>query len=167
MQEKIVKTKVNRTDDGFWVVPGFWKVFSPKSSESRIKKTKTLEDIIHYNDLDNKNVIFSFNGDNRFELFNKLQKIRNTNIYIDFNKVNKMKKEETLEFEVIDNLVLVIDFKTIKRIYEGKSFFFTKDYYIKFLEDTLLKKQSKTENTNTEQIQKIKAKFTMFGLEEI
>ncbi|MGZ9756663.1 MPN499 family protein [Mycoplasma sp. 4423] len=129
---KVKYIKINHMENGYWVVPPIWKVLTPKSRNFVIKHAKSLEDIIKYNQWENTNIIFSFNSDKDFYLFNKLMRIRGFDFQLHRNKVEKMDEQDYIDYQIIENLIIRFNIKTIKNLYYGRTFFFTKQYFEDF-----------------------------------
>ncbi|MGZ9414332.1 MPN499 family protein [Mycoplasma sp. AC157] len=131
-QQSLERIKVNQTEQGFWLVPSIFKLFTPKSRNFVIKFSKSLEDLIEQNKLLNREIKFSFNGDKNFILFNKLIKQREWDFELPANKINKMKEDDYIDYEVIPNLKIRFNFKTINNIYKGNIFFVSNEYFQEF-----------------------------------
>ncbi|TQC54331.1 hypothetical protein E1I74_03975, partial [Mycoplasmopsis cynos] len=76
MLNEIIKLKINQTLTGFWLVPSFLKILTPRSHEFVIKYAKSLKELIIKNNLLEKNIKFSFNKDTDFSIFNTLMKLK-------------------------------------------------------------------------------------------
>ncbi|WAM03287.1 hypothetical protein ONA24_06150 [Mycoplasmopsis cynos] len=46
MLNEIIKLKINQTLTGFWLVPSFLKILTPRSREFVIKYAKSLKELI-------------------------------------------------------------------------------------------------------------------------
>ncbi|UUD36571.1 hypothetical protein NPA08_01935 [Mycoplasmopsis citelli] len=123
------KVRVNNMDNGFWMVPTIYRILTPKSRNYAIKHAWTLIDLIEKNDFQDDNILFSFNGDNKFQLFNLLLKYRGYDFQLSFHKVEQMHESDYIDWEIIPNLLIRFNYKTIKTLYAGYVFFFTKKYF--------------------------------------
>lgn len=128
------KVKINHFSNGYWLVPKFWKIFSPRLTGYVIKNGKTLEEIVKNNDLLKKEIIFSFNGDYNFYNFNIALKLREINFRLDYNAVRKKPNEDFFVFYPVKNCKIVLDKRGIALIYEGIIPFFSKSYYEKMVD---------------------------------
>ncbi|WGI36409.1 MPN499 family protein [Mesomycoplasma lagogenitalium] len=135
MFKEIKKVKINWNNNGFWLVPSIYKIFTPKSRNFVLKHTKTIEDMIDKNEFFNREIIFSFNGDKNFVLFNKLMKLRGYNLQLDINKINKMNENDIITFSPIENVIIHYDFKAIEAIYNGYIPFVSKKYFTNLLQE--------------------------------
>lgn len=145
MDKQVVrKIKVNHLGDGYWIMPSTFSIFTPKISKYIVKKTKSLDEIIEYNNLLNKEVIFSFNKDEDFKKFNFLLKKREIDFFLDKKIINNLTKETLIDFEVVPNLKIRLNWKSIKNIYNGTIFFYSKDYF----RSLLIKEQTRTKKEN-------------------
>ncbi|UWD34338.1 MPN499 family protein [Mesomycoplasma molare] len=151
-QKDIDKVKVNKTENGYWLVPSITNIFTRKSSNYAIKFSPTLEELITKNNFQYKNIRFSFNGDKNFYIFNKLMKIKGLSINIQESQVKKMSKKDFIDFEVVNNLIIRLNYKSIKNIYFGNIFFVDKEFFRNFYI-----------NNKKEENQKIIIEWTNFG----
>ncbi|QJB71153.1 MPN499 family protein [Mycoplasma sp. 1654_15] len=134
MNKQIIrKIRVNHLLDGYWIMPSMFSILTPRISKYIVKKAKTLDEIIEYNNLEKQEVIFSFNKDTEFKKFNYLLKKREIDFVLDKKIVNNLTKETKFEFEVVPNLTIILNWKSIKSIYNGLIFFFSKEYFLKLL----------------------------------
>lgn len=129
------KIKVNHMNDGYWLVPSIYKIFTPKISTYTTKFCKTFEELVQYNNFLNRNIVLNLNGDKNFYHFNKIMKMLNFNFEILNNKIEKMNVNEILVFQPLENLNIIFDFKAIKLIYSGLIPIFNLDYYQKLYQD--------------------------------
>ncbi|TDV24194.1 hypothetical protein BCF59_0144 [Mycoplasmopsis mustelae] len=153
--KNVKNVKVNQMDNGFWLVPSFLKIFSPKSRNVALKHSFTLVDLIEKNDLQDLNIIFSFNGDTKFQHFNNLLKYRNYDFQLQLNQLSKLGEHDFFDWEVVENLIIRFNFKTIKTLYSGYTFFFTPKYF-----EYYYQKNKRNE-------EKLIVQWTKFGLEII
>ncbi|WP_341491726.1 MPN499 family protein [Mesomycoplasma ovipneumoniae] len=123
------KVKVNHLSDGYWLVPSFFKIFSPKLTGYVIKKAKTLEELVNFNDFQKKEIIFNFNGDHNFYNFNILMKLRQIDFRLDIKAVLKKPDDAIFIFFPVQNCKIVLDKQSLKLIYDGIIPFFSKEYY--------------------------------------
>lgn len=134
MNKQIIrKIRVNHLLDGYWIMPSMFSILTPRISKYIVKKAKSLDEIIEYNNLEKQEVIFSFNKDTEFKKFNYLLKKREIDFVLDKKIVNNLTKETKFEFEVVPNLTIILNWKSIRSIYNGLIFFFSKEYFLKLL----------------------------------
>lgn len=128
------KVKINHFSDGYWLVPKFWKILSPRLTGYVIKKGKTLEEIVIHNDFLHKEIIFSFNGDHNFYNFNIALKLREIDFRLDPNAVKKKPDDAFFVFFPIENCKIILDKRSLQLIYDGIIPFFSKNYYKKMVD---------------------------------
>ncbi|WP_404913636.1 hypothetical protein NBX26_02495 [Mesomycoplasma hyopneumoniae] len=128
------KVKINHFVDGYWLVPSFWKIFSPRLTGYVIKKEKSLAEIVENNNLLQKEIIFSFNGDHNFYNFNIALKLRGIDFYLDRNALKNKADNEFFVFYPVKECKIVLDKRSLELIYQGIIPFFSKNYYQKMLE---------------------------------
>ncbi|UUM19545.1 MULTISPECIES: MPN499 family protein [unclassified Mycoplasma] len=149
------RVKINNMDNGFWLVPSIQQVFTPKSRNFAIKHAWTLFDLIEKNGFEDEDIIFSFNGDPQFQIFNSLLQYRGYDFELPLNKIKQMNDNQYIDWEVISNLTIRFNFKTIKTIYSGYIFFFR----IKHFEYLYTKHKQKDD--------KVVLEWTRFGFHAI
>lgn len=140
------KIKVNHMSDGYWLIPSWNKIFTPKSSKYATKFCKTFEELISYNDFLNKNVVLSLNGDHNFYHFNKVMKMLNFDFQILENQIKNLDIKDVLIFKPIENLNIIFDYKAIKLIYSGIIPIFNLNYYEKLYKEYNENNQDKIVN---------------------
>lgn len=124
------KIKVNINSDGYWFVPSSIKLFTSHSRDYVIKNSKSLSDIIKYNQLVFGNYYFSFNKDHDFEAFNQLQKLSEFNhIKLTKKEINEIEQNKFIYFDIDNNIKIKLDEKSLYYIYSGYSFFVDKNYF--------------------------------------
>lgn len=127
---QITKVKINHHNNGFWVVPSVQNLFfSFKISTMSIKKFNKLTDIVSFLNLQNKEVIFNFNGDKQFKKFNLLTKLRGFDFELNINEIQKLDNGAKILFEPVKNCKIYFDKKGLTLIYKGLIPFFSKKYY--------------------------------------
>ncbi|VEU59068.1 MPN499 family protein [Mesomycoplasma neurolyticum] len=127
--------KINENIDGYWLVPQFWRVFASSISKSRLAKFRTLEDLFIQSQLAEKNAILSFNGDKNFENLNKCLKFKKIDFQINYKEWINLTKDSIIKFNIIENVVVHLDFKSFKHLYAGRVPFFNLEWYKKFYEE--------------------------------
>lgn len=127
---QITKVKVNHHNNGFWVVPTLQNLFfSLKISTISIKKFDKLIDIVNSLNLQNREVVFNFNGDKQFKKFNLLTKLRGFDFQLNINEVQKLDNSAKILFEPVKNCKIYFDKKGLTLIHKGLIPFFSKNYY--------------------------------------
>lgn len=122
------KIKVNVYQDQFWIVPPLTKIFSSHRYDYALKNAKTIEEIIKFNKLIEGNYYFSFNNDNKFKLFNSLQKNTNLNIEINSKVIKEIELRKKFFFEITGEIKILIDEKSLYHIFKGNAFFVDLEY---------------------------------------
>ncbi|UWV81924.1 MPN499 family protein [Mycoplasmopsis cynos] len=131
MLNEIIKLKINQTLTGFWLVPSFLKILTPRSHEFVIKYAKSLKELIIKNNLLEKNIKFSFNKDTDFSIFNTLMKLKGYDFQLNVNHINKLLPNQYIDYEIVENIIIRFDKKTLQTIYNGNIFFYSKEYFKK------------------------------------
>lgn len=127
---KSLKTiKINYTNNKYWLVPGFFEIIFFASRKNNLVFS-SLDQLLKYKNIAEKNLILAFNGDHFFENFNKLQRIKKINFFINEKKFHDVfYLAKTIEFEIVKNLVIVWNKKTLIQVWKGYVPFFSLDFY--------------------------------------
>ncbi len=123
----MTKIKINKLNKIFWYYPS---ILTPSRTSWVLTPFRNIIDLIRHYNLETTNCCISINRPGAVEMFQFTQKYRHFNFLLIKSDVMKIENNQIVEDKINDDLVIIWNKKSIKKVKSGLVPYCTQEYLI-------------------------------------